>query len=768
MASRTIQIGQYPEESALRAGEFELLPFVPSTPVITSQPIKNVQQYTHIVGVSDGVPQYQLVKPQFNVVKMLEGTTFSFSVRAVDPANPSDQAGAQSLIFKWKKDDAYVYSINQANNGKGVEGIYIDNPDDCTPFLNGRWTCEISNAFGTTETQPLDLQVINPLTHPTLLKNLILNGNGEGGLDGWQADAGITTSPFLDDTLLTKNFGSFRLANFALMEEGLAETNSTPTTFRFSSGGNYAHFYRWYIKRLQVDPTFQNTFIKSAPSNVLMESEEWTSTVLLPQIIANEDYNAGTYAGFFPGLRWMDTYNKNNNDNVIGLSAEMGNQTSAYFTREPIKFEKFGGRANVGMTQTIDLNSVADMIDGGVFGINHLTSQFFAYVGIGISDYKFIVQTTNYGEREFNYYVADSEQMYARIIEKENENFPNARAPRYSLKPNTDIVVVPRCYDKVNIEIEYLDSIGSVLHTSTIQGPSEEDIWALKEKVYFPATLLGLFEFLKPNNNTIKVFGQKYTDTNSIRPLFEQTYGLFANQTPNTLAAFGEGLILQGQTPSQITDKAVLHLLNKYDWTRWNTAYPGQIWYSSKASLPNYHAKAIPDFGAAAMIGVGQDTIIPKKTRAIRIRVNYFHDSPMFYDKNPNLKSWSNQELYTDEYGQSTGNSIRLTEYGNSRCGITKMKLLLFPNNISISDKHLNYSLPPSEFTVLGLAKSKYLNQNAFNTADAPQFSYDFIQPSGLPPEPPTAPNPFLNANALSLYRQGIQIQALQSLANPQ
>lgn len=757
MTKRTIELKHYSLETAIRAGDFELMPSNPALPFVASQPIKNIRQYTYLVGVNDGIPEYQSIKPTFNVIRMLRGTAFSFETIVTDPSNLVNRNSTQNLTFKWKKDESQVFDVNRLNGGTGVPGISIDE-ESCTPFLNGRWICEISNNFGTIETQPLDLEVVDPLIHPKLYKNLILNPDGEGGLSNWQGDNEITTAPFLNSTLLTKNFGSFRLGDFITFNNGETTPAGTPGIFRFSSSDNYGHFYRWYLKRLEADPSFSDPLVRSNPTAFLSDGEQWMSSKLLPQIVANEDYNFGEYAGFFPGVRWMDSYNKNNGLNLIGLTSELKNYTPTYFTRSPIRFEKYGGKALQKMTQTIDINDLSDFVDGGVYGVQYLTSQFFAYVGIGITDYKIIVQTTE-GEKEFNYYVADSEQVYTRVISKVNLGFPEAATEgpfinggRYTLLPGSDIKIVPKCYDRTFINLTYLDTQGRNLKSEQILGPSERDIWALKEKTYFPLTLFGLFEFVRPDNNPIKVFDQVYTNTNALVGMFE---GLYPN--PGYTNILTEGLLgadaVNTNYNSRITDKAALHLLNKYDWLKWKTPYPGDIWYSQ---YPSLQFKALPDYGAAAMIAVGKDIIIPKKTRAVRVEVNFNHGSSIIKDKDPALKGWTSQELYTDDYGQSTGTSRRLSEYGNPRCGITKMKLMLYPNNVQPSEEYLTYSLPPDNATVLGLQKLRYQVSNTFNTADASTFTYNFVQPDGLP-EPPLAPNPFILAKNFSEYVQSLQ-----------
>jgi len=742
--SRTIQLGSTLQDRAIRAGSFELMPTNPIPPTIVSQPIRNIDQYTWATGVNNGVIEYQQIKPAFNTVKMLIGTSFSFLTRVTDFANVNDVSSLSDVSYKWSKDDGAIHAINQSNGGTGLPGLYVLS-EDCTPLITGRYTCEISNQYGSVVTDPIDIEVIDPLNHPKLYKNLILNPDGDGGLDGWQGDPGIIVSPFVKDPFFTKNFGSFRLGGFATFLNDSAEATTTPLTFRFGQSSNNTLFYKIYTERLAKDPTVGITTAKSDPAK-LNEDRQWIVSSLLPQIVANEDYDRSEFGGFFPGLAWMDAYNKNDNSSLVGLLPEFRNTATTYFGRGSIKFQKYNEKPVVKLTQTVDVSDVADLIDGTCYGVQYITSQFFAYVGIGISDYKIKVQTTS-GEQTLNYYIADSEEMYNRIIGKVNPQFPDVASSRLGpsdakieLVAGSDIEIIPQCYDKTTITLTYLDANGIELKQETINGPNERDIWALKEKTYFPATLYGLYEFIRPNNNTIKVFGQKYTDTNALTPFFETTKpGLFSKMWSDS-----------GVVPSTLRDKAVIHLLNKYDWQKWYTAYPGNFYYSTNTT-PKFFNRALPDYGAAAMIGVGKDIVVPKQTRSVQIQVSFTHNSDMFVDINPDIKRWKSRELYSNEYGTYNFASRRLTDYGTGRCGITKMKFLLAPNNIEISDKHLSYTLPPAESTVLGLQKARYNVSNAFNTADVAQFTYPFIQPANLPP-PQQTTNPFINAELLASY----------------
>lgn len=744
---RNIRIGTYGEENAIRAGDFLLMPKNETRPDIASQPVQNFQQNTWIQNVIKATPKFQEIEIKYDTVSMLLGTEFSIAVLATDPSNVNNPADTSQLSYRWKKNDSQIYQLNLTNGGIGVPALMVESAS-CVPIISGKYVCEIYNAYGSIETQPITINVYDPYKHSKLYKNLILNGDAEGGLSGWQSAPEIGTTPFLNDISITKNFGSFRLSGFITFKEDQGDTDRMVQSFRFSTASHYGSFFNFFNKRLNADPTFKDINAISKPETVLSGDEIWM-TSNIPQIVLNEDYNKSQYAGFFPGLAWMDLYNKNSK--VIGLYGDSKGHAMLYFSRNKIKFTKFGGTSTVAMNQTIDISDAADFIDGSVYGVKYITSQFFAYVGAGITDYKIKVQT-NDGEKTFNYYIGDSEQVYDKIMKddhwpsKKNPNFPAAfgtGANKYKISANTAIEIIPIVNDRTTITLNYIDDVGRVLKTEVINGPNASDVWAIKEKVFFPITLYSIFEFLIParDGNDITVFGQKYTNTKALQGFFGET-SLLSKRIENSRT-------IDVIVDSQITDKAAKFLINKYDFAAYEAAYPGNIWWMDEKKK----YKALNDHGAAAMFGVGKNIIVPARTRSVNIKVEFTNNSEAINDQNPELKGWSFQEIYSDEYGNSTNVSRRLVEYGVPRCGITKMKFLLAVNDIDINDKFASFTIPPTSATVLGMQKARYTTPDEFNTADATDFQYKLVMPEVMP-EPPRTDDLFIKSANLNSYIQ--------------
>lgn len=769
----TTNILTYPADLAIRAGEFSLLPKNPSLPLVISQPVKNFTQFTWILDFIDDTPVYQNIEIENNTIAVLQGTKFMIGTRVVDPSNVNDINDTSGLSFVWKRDGGSLYEINQLNNGLGLASFLVE---DSTIELSGEYTCEITNEYGTTETSPLTVNVIDPLKHPKLYKNLIQNSDGDGGTSGWQASPDIVALPFYTDrsfySFLLGGMAEFTYKNYYQGVELKSDVGNKD--FYFSIQDHGYNFYNLLINALK-NPNYTDLTTKdTALNSQLLGNNMWLLVNARSEIILNEDSQDNSkspFAGFFPGPRWLDLYNKNTSK-TIGLVRDLSDYRPTYFTRNRIRFEKFGGQRDASFSQTVDLTEAADIIDGKVYGIQYTTSQFFAYVGAGITDYKIKVQTVDDGERIFNFYVGDTEDVWNRTrgvvnVEGRDENgnaIPSTYTVTYSsdlfeegkkiqLVPDTPIEIIPRVYDKTVVNLEYVDGSGNVLDSDIIDGPNEKDVWAIKEKTLFPMSLFGIFKFFDLNNNphNIVIFGQKYTDTDALKDFFTDNtnYLGYVYNSP-AFDFFG----------STNRDPNVKFVFNKIDFTNGGT-YPSPKWYTPSDSTSV--EKAVNERGAAAMFAIGKTRIVPSKTRSVRVTVRFTHDSSIIADANPELKGWNLQELYSDEYGQSTGYSKRLLEYGRPRCGITKMKFLLAPNNLNASVKYTTYFIPtnPSE-TVLGLAKQQYGVPSAFDNTqkDRNVFVYQPILP-GNPPTLPIQPDVFFSSQTQQAYNAAIETEAL-------
>lgn len=198
----------------------------------------------------------------------------------------------------------------------------------------------------------------------------------------------------------------------------------------------------------------------------------------------------------------------------------------------------------------------------------------------------------------------------------------------------------------------------------------------------------------------------------------------------NSLYPHSYGMRFEALDKTQ--DANAKFLGQKIPFGAWNSLWP-EWWEYSNTDLNgifprrNKSLRCVEERGAAAMFAVEKTATLPRRARSVEVVVNFKHTSDAFHDNNPEVKQWTKQELYADYMGQgaaadvegvTSGNSLRFSEYGNPRCGITKMKFTVVPNNFVPDESYPSYILPPSQFTVVGLSK-KFVLSDSINTAKA-------------------------------------------------
>jgi len=447
-------------DKAKRSTDYQLLPVNPVPPTISSQPIKNVFQVTWL----DSTGKSKSFIPSTNTIQIVEGTEIEISIIANDPANLQNPNDDSKLKYVWKRDGTPLYDINKLNNNTGMRGISIPR-EDSKKDLSGTYTVDVINEFGTTTSSEVILNIFKYIDHPFLYKNLLINGNGDEGLDGWEVDSAIKTDGYFEGLLETNNFGSFNVQ----LNKPL-ETTYPQEMFHFPKGTNWSNFSGVYTRIINGD-------------NINEPGFKWAQS-FPASLILNEKKENTKLSSFFPDPSWIDGYNRNGEPITIPLQAELEN-SKAYFTRDVVRFNKYGEQSTTRATQVIDLTEIADIIDGNVYGIDQVVGQFFAYVGVGLSRYKFNVPYTT-GVTQTNWYILDN-QVYDVIGDDFATRGPTSIFyPEGGLDETKPIELVPIVDDITCIYLEYLDQNDVVVSQKKIDGPTAEDIFAVKEKFYIP------------------------------------------------------------------------------------------------------------------------------------------------------------------------------------------------------------------------------------------------------------------------------------------
>jgi hypothetical protein len=681
-----------------------------------------------------------------------------------------------------------------------------------------------------------------------IYSNLINNGDGDGGLDSWIDQGGqFRTVMASKDSFVGSD------STIADFQASTGSLQLAPYPFRFGILSPSNLFYPIFYKLIKANPNITDLTIpidtdtNGVPKG-LADWEWWKATTITPSIIGNEDINVfNSPQGFFPGPDWIDKFNKNNQARArrqyktLLDEMDVNKTNTAYFTRNVLQF---GDPKEATLEQSVNVVNIAPVVDGQVAGVDRLTGHFFAYVGIGISRYR--VKYTYKGKpRSVNWYVKDLVSFRQAL---QGDAVSSARI---TPDKGTPIEIEPLADDTVKITLDYLDSVGQTLTTAEVITPTAQDIWAVKEKVFFPLLLYPIFVFFENNDNPITVFGTQYTTTAALRPLITNQItdvaGYIAELTtveddiarlgrelenlnnliagaeteiadakdlkqradadkdsgisqedlltaqvvidtkPAAITLWEEGIttrineraellvryknlqnsgrIFYGKSamhPDQIEqtplivglDRNAAFLISRYGkgFLKSQRLYPEDIWepvydsFGTKyyenllAGCEGSKYKALQDLGASAFFAVQDNTVLPAGTRLIRTKITALNHLE-YLDTDAAPLGWNKSTLYNTLYSidESKDNLTRnpFYDYKDPRCGITKIKYQLIPNNELISEKHITYQIPPQENTVLGLAKSAMFT-DAVDTSTPGPFTYKLYIPQ-LPEDAPKA-----------------------------
>ncbi len=172
------------------------------------------------------------------VVKVLAGSSFILRIEAQQPnilnvenGVPEIKQGTRELQFTWLLDGRLLSDLD-------ISDTYTESPDvvesgtnelifrNITTRAAGRYTCVIANDIGETESEPIDIQVIN-VSDPEntfFRQNIIQNGFANDGTNNW--------TTLLGD-VVTKNFSSEAI-------EGELKSPNT-AVFGYTSDAIYPH-----------------------------------------------------------------------------------------------------------------------------------------------------------------------------------------------------------------------------------------------------------------------------------------------------------------------------------------------------------------------------------------------------------------------------------------------------------------------------------------------------------------------------------------------
>lgn len=664
--------------------EFRLYPKVTREPEFTVQPFEQVNQYTWLATVSGSSgPKFVKINPSTPRISMLEGTEFSVDCYVIDPSNITNPTYDKNIKYTWRRDDSPLYELNKQNKLKGTRSFYIS-ASDCKYDISGIYQLEAQNRYGTTLSEPFEIDVINKDYHPYLFKNLLVNPCGAKGLEGWTADADFKVDEF---TATGRSHTSIPIEVYR------PQTSPYVEQFNFSLYPNETRLSLWFYETKQYNKNFVAT--------PLAGYNKWIVGNFHPNLVDTDDPGTLNDACFFPSWNYLDSANQNTTlyrlDDIILRS-------KTYFTRDKLKFVHFGGTAKCSAYQDIDVSEASQLIDGETYGVDKIILHFFAYVGIGMSKYS--LTYTDYRGQELTDntipvdYLSYISGAYAPEAIKPiliplytpgmsstgsmgtgSNNAGTSTDPSYIEVPDPTCAccdgvgipggssgplveiqeggslmeISPVADDTTDIRIDFLDDQELLIASQIIKGPDERDIWAVKEKFFIPYYLGNLYSWMiDSTKDEYKIANQRYTTMDAIRGVDD---------------------------PSSPIKDINAEWVKTYHYPLYDTV------------TREYGRVNKSDRGAAAMFGISEDLVVPKGTRIIRVNIVFNHKSNVIFDSNPQLKKWTDREIYYDYY-TNTIHSDRVYEYGNPRCGVTAMHVSLHPDKVEISPNYNTYKIP--------------------------------------------------------------------------
>lgn len=306
--------------------KFNLLPIITQAPIIVGQPTNNFSQTTWKEYNSNKIVINQDKRFYYvdNTVVVVKGTAFNISIYTQNPANIVDPNSLEDLTFTWKRNNVVLNTHTNQNTNTITFTEF-----ETTSNISGLYVCEVSNQYGSTTSDAINIVVLDTEADNFFNKNLIENGSGDSSADSWNA---------------TDQFAAQEMLDYY-------------TTSGFSSANRKGYFkYSYDAKYFDDDePTYS----------------------LLPSLIDN-DSPSKDYAAFFPSVYKFKPTNYNIKDSI-----------NYYYLGA--KDVTYGQDNTIQIIQNINLVDYGTIIDGGAYGIRECGYELFHYMGSGILNYDWVL-----------------------------------------------------------------------------------------------------------------------------------------------------------------------------------------------------------------------------------------------------------------------------------------------------------------------------------------------------------------------------------------
>jgi hypothetical protein len=227
------------------------------------------------------------------------------------------------------------------------------------------------------------------------------------------------------------------------------------------------------------------------------------------------------------------------------------------------------------------------------------------------------------------------------------------------------IELIPKCNNTVQFTFTYVDAFGDVLKTETLDGPTVDDIFSVKEKSFLAydigKLLQRIADFPDPDQ-----FGNVH-------------YAKVTYKNGPTLFEVSKNDINGGTAYEYVKDF--------YCQPQFKT-------------LHETSGELYTDRGASAFFGIQKKLFIPRGTRSIQVKAEFLHDSVAIgLEPDTGVDTYDIEEIQAEH----TTLPFKYFRSGNPKTGIAHMKLCLYDDEFKRTAKYPHFYMP--RFHVWSLLK---------------------------------------------------------------
>jgi hypothetical protein len=238
------------------------------------------------------------------------------------------------------------------------------------------------------------------------------------------------------------------------------------------------------------------------------------------------------------------------------------------------------------------------------------------------------------------------------------------------------IEMTPKADNQVKFRVRYINENQEIIGEDVLNGPTVDDIFAVKEKIFLPTLIGSLIQktCILPLTRTVPVLYDN-------KRLFSVTNNEIISSTSEFIELFGMpgSLEAHGVSSGVVVGEVIGASPEDRDSDEWRSSYE----IVGKLSI---------DRGAAAFFAVQKKLFLPKGTLSLEVEVS-FENNSISRNTSPIKQGPLKYEADTIP-AMHTTYPYALYEYGYPRTGVCLIKLCLYDNEFKRTTKYPQYYIP--------------------------------------------------------------------------